>query len=240
MRVIESGVGLASLTQTINPNIDKSHETSGHISIPSISIGNQGADNSTGSTNIGYQGNQARIPIARGPRPISTIGTKENAIQVMTAEMREYQRTGVNQMPQSFNDETFFPEPENFDYGYEPTQESQWNNENPSWVPSGVKELTPGPNLIPAQHPSHGPHGIPPPQLAPPQLSGLGQIPQMNGPPPQLSGNLSQIVGPPPNQMIGPPPNHMPNRPPGHMHGNPPPLLGMRIPPNMGNLKHIQ
>ncbi|EDW83838.1 uncharacterized protein Dwil_GK13827 [Drosophila willistoni] len=162
----------------------------------------------------------------RPPRPISTTGSgiggppgmggaKENAIQVMTAECREYSRGGLGPMPPNFPppgaaEEPFFHEPEPFDYGYEPTQESQWGNDNaPGWVPTGIKELTPG----------HAPHmQHPPPQMNVPP-------PQMGGPPPRgpmMPPNMRM----PPNMPMGPPP-------PGMMMGGngPPPQMRMNMPP---------
>lgn len=67
----------------------------------------------------------------------------------MTAERREYSRPkgkfdvqALNMPPPPFNmnNEQFYPE-DNFSYGFEPTQEQQWNNDNVGvgvgWVPSG-------------------------------------------------------------------------------------------------------
>lgn len=54
--------------------------------------------------------------------------------------------------PPFMSNEPFYPE-DNYSYGYEPTQEQQWNNDNNvGWVPSGIKELTPGPQMIPPPH----------------------------------------------------------------------------------------
>lgn len=71
---------------------------------------------------------------------------KENVIQVMTAERREYSRpkgkfdVTMSMPPPAFNmaNEPFYPE-DNYSYGYEPTQEQQWNNDNVGvgWMPSG-------------------------------------------------------------------------------------------------------
>lgn len=77
----------------------------------------------------------------------------------MTAERREYSRpkgkfdVSMTMPPPPFNvvNEPFYPE-DNFSYGYEPTQEQQWNNDNVGWVPSGIKELTPGPQMVPPPH----------------------------------------------------------------------------------------
>lgn len=79
----------------------------------------------------------------------------------MTAERREYSRpkgkfdVQLSMPPPPFNmgNEPFYPE-DNFSYGFEPTQEQQWNDNNVSvgWVPSGIKELTPGPQMMPPPH----------------------------------------------------------------------------------------
>lgn len=77
---------------------------------------------------------------------------KENIIQVMTAERREYSRpkgkfdvsmTMPPPPPFPLNSESFYPE-DNYSYGYEPTQEQQWNNDNVGvgWMPSGKMSLT--------------------------------------------------------------------------------------------------
>lgn len=97
--------------------------------------------------------------------------SKENVIQVMTAERREYSRSKgkfeVPMMPPptpAFTpvNEPFYPE-DNFSYGYEPTQEQQWNNEGAGWVPSGIKELTPGPQMVPPPG-GHMNMNMPPPR----------------------------------------------------------------------------
>lgn len=63
----------------------------------------------------------------------------------MTAERREYSRAKgkfdvMAMPPPAFNmggNEPFFPD-DSFSYGYEPTQEQQWNNDNSvGWMPSG-------------------------------------------------------------------------------------------------------
>lgn len=76
---------------------------------------------------------------------------KENVIQVMTAERREYSRpkgkfdVNMSMPPPPFsmgNNEPFYPE-DNYSYGYEPTQEQQWTNDNVGvgWMPSGEFKL---------------------------------------------------------------------------------------------------
>lgn len=92
------------------------------------------------------------------PFHVISAPAKENVIQVMTAERREYSRPkgkfDVQAMsmpppPFNMNNEPFYQE-DNYSYGYEPTQEHQWkeqpwNNDNANvnvnvgvgWVPSG-------------------------------------------------------------------------------------------------------
>lgn len=65
----------------------------------------------------------------------------------MTAERREYSRpkgkfdSSMAMPPPSYNmsSEPFFPE-DNYSYGYEPTQEQQWTQDNVGvgWTPSGT------------------------------------------------------------------------------------------------------
>lgn len=255
-RVVESGVGLSGLTQNSNPPaVDRSASTPevtrppsnngpsapliAQLPIPTPSSNEHNISmpppglipipNSMTSHQM-----PPRFNMPRPPRPLLTP-SKENLIQVMTAACREYPRQP--QMPPNFNGpmqgpnqvggEQFFHEPETFGYGYEPTQESHWNNDNTNnWMPSGIKELTPGPNM-----------GPPPTQMnVPPMMSGgpmpMGGPPQMSGPPPQMrpphpQGPLMGGLMPPPNMGMGPPPNMSllmnPN--------NGPP---MRM-PNMGN-----
>ena len=117
--------------------------------------------------------------------PIRPIAAKENVIQVMTAERREYSRVqgkfDTTMPPPSFPINEPFFEPDNYNYGYEPTQEQQWNNDQPAWMPTGIKELTPGP-----------PQMVPPPMnvmmrppiamVQPPHMGGMGGGPRMMPP----------------------------------------------------------
>lgn len=223
-RVAESGVGLASLTQNVNQgaaSMGMSSESGGsnnnslsnsmsmggpmHHHQPLVMLGDGPMPMPPPGMPpmMQHQPRPGMGMMARPPRPISiTGGVKENAIQVMTAECREYSRGGLGPMAPNFPppgaaDEPFFHEPEPFDYGYEPTQESQWGNDNAGWVPTGIKELTPGPGHHQQQQ------GAPPPQLGGPP----GMPPQMNVPPPQMGGPPPQLRGqhaPPPGMM---PPN---------------------------------
>ncbi|XP_017874910.1 PREDICTED: pre-mRNA 3'-end-processing factor FIP1 isoform X2 [Drosophila arizonae] len=240
-RVAESGVGLASLTQNVNQSATSMAMPEGgstanmnvpmgmggpmHHHQPMVALGDGPMQMPPPGMPpmMQHQPRPGMGMMARPPRPISTTGgVKENAIQVMTAECREYSRGGLGPMAPNFpppgaSDEPFFHEPEPFDYGYEPTQESQWGNDNAGWVPTGIKELTPGP----AHHPSQQ-------QQQPPQLGGpAGMPPQMNVPPPQMSGPPPQLRGQhaPPGMM--PPNMRMP-----HMGMGPPPGI-LRMPPNL-------
>lgn len=239
-RVAESGVGLASLTQNVNQGAasmgmssdgggggSNNNSMSGSMSMggpmhhhqPLVMLGDgpgMPMPPPGMPPMMQHQPRPGMGMMARPPRPISIAGgVKENAIQVMTAECREYSRGGLGPMAPNFPppgaaDEPFFHEPEPFDYGYEPTQESQWGNDNAGWVPTGIKELTPGP-----AHHQQQQQGGPPPQLGGPP----GMPPQMNVPPPQMGG--------PPPQLRGQ------HAPPGMMPPN------MRMQHNMGE-HHLQ
>ncbi|KAJ0181369.1 hypothetical protein K1T71_003454 [Dendrolimus kikuchii] len=98
---------------------------------------------------------------------------RENTIQVMTAERREYGRGGhVREM--GAPPEYFAPPPA--DHYYPPHQhppyEEHWGHpEQSGWAPSEIKELTPGPMGPPPMVPPMGPAGMPvgaPPPLMPP------------------------------------------------------------------------
>lgn len=123
---------------------------------------------------------------------------RENVIQVMTADRREYSRTvvGNQQGPMNFNpgNDVYYnnDEPDPYNYGYEPTQEHQWDqNPAPNWAPREIKELTgmssnshnqPMLNIPPPMHsnmnsmmPGHNP-----PMMIPP---GMGNNPMQSKPP---------------------------------------------------------
>lgn len=142
MRVHESGVGLASLA---------------------VANTNAGNDNKFPGIRIGMNRPGGMPPMKR-PGSIDVIGSRregemnqmirppaprENVIQVMTADRREYSRTVVGNKfeipPPAFVPDQFHHyENDAFNYGYEPTQDSQWGNDNPGWAPSDIKELTSG------------------------------------------------------------------------------------------------
>lgn len=123
---------------------------------------------------IGSNGLNSRRELDGSLKP--TIPSKENVIQVMTAERREYSRvqgkfdTTMPPPPFVVPQEPFF-EPEGYNYGYEPTQEQQWNNDQPpGWMPTGIKELTPGHmgqmNVPMGMRPPMGiPQMVPPPHM---------------------------------------------------------------------------
>lgn len=167
MRVQESGVGLAGLT------IVSAHSNSsggynkmmdGGIKIginhragppPFRKPGSIDVIGGAGGQMMNRRDNEMMMPQHLKPPP-----PKENVIQVMTADRREYSRTVVgnkfdmpppmNMPPPSFNinPEDFYDheaEALNYGGGYEPTQDSQWNNNAPpAWSPGDIKQLTPG------------------------------------------------------------------------------------------------
>lgn len=180
MRIHESGVGLAGLTAAQNPqgNIDQRNQGI------NIGIKRIGGPRPKPSGTIDVIGAPSQNPI-RPPAP------RENIIQVMTADRREYSRTVVgNTLPNqpiplnfSVPPEEFYnhEEQDAFNYGYEPTQDSQWESQNPGWAPSEIKELT-GMNQPPSMMglsvpPPMIPGGMPPNMIPP--LGQPGMIPSL-------------------------------------------------------------
>lgn len=207
MRIHESGVGLASLTAAQNPQGKLSFSLNILTYLMFSFLGMQmdiGGPPQMGprhGINIGFK----RMPHPRPPKPAGTIDVigapsqnpiraptpRENIIQVMTADRREYSRTVVNQsqMPMQFNvpPEEFYnhEEQDAFNYGYEPTQDSQWNpnqGSNPSWAPSDIKELTPM-NQPPPNMSGRMNLNIPPPLMGGPRMPMMNQqmIPPLMG-----------------------------------------------------------
>lgn len=140
MRIHESGVGLAGLTAAQNPQ--GNNEPRQGINIGIKRIGGPRPIRQSGTIDV--IGAPSQNPI-RPPAP------RENVIQVMTADRREYSRTVVGNtqpnpsMPIQFNvppEEFYHEEQDAFNYGYEPTQDSQWDAQNPGWAPGEIKELT--------------------------------------------------------------------------------------------------
>lgn len=192
MRIHESGVGLAGLTAAQNPQ--------GNLE-PRQGI-------NIGIKRIGGPRPKQTIDVIGAPQqnPIRPPAPRENIIQVMTADRREYSRTVVgntlpNQpMPIQFNvpPEEFYnhEEQDAFNYGYEPTQDSQWEPQNPGWAPSEIKELT-GMNQPPALIGL----GVPPPILpSMPQRLPPHMIPGQSGIIPSL---MSQVTAMPPSMKPG-------------------------------------
>jgi pre-mRNA 3'-end-processing factor FIP1 len=175
MRVHESGIGLSGLSVNVQ---SQSHSHNNSISvgirknipppmrhrITSIDVigsaHNRDRDGGAG----GYGGHHHNY---NGPPPGKSNNPKENVIQVMTADRREYSRTVTGNkfdatMPPPFEQELlpdpFFTGEDPFAYGYEPTQDSQWSGQAPqAWAPTGIKELTSGHHQHPGQIiPPHG------------------------------------------------------------------------------------
>lgn len=192
MRLNESGVGLQGLAlgpvtgitpghgRTLTPI---SNDNSKYTSIPGSlrRAGPPPGRKMTGSIDvIGSNGISSRREDGLLGKPPS----KENAIQVMTADRREYSRSGGKfdtAIPGTFSAEPqpidpFYDQQDAFNYGYEPTQDSQWNNN--AWQPTGIKELTPGtPQMVPP--PLGMPVGVPMP------IQPIG-----HGPPPHMMNSV--------------------------------------------------
>uniref|UniRef100_A0A1B0GK29 Pre-mRNA polyadenylation factor Fip1 domain-containing protein n=1 Tax=Lutzomyia longipalpis TaxID=7200 RepID=A0A1B0GK29_LUTLO len=184
MRLNESGVGLQGLAIGPVPGITTGHartltplsnDNSKYTSIPGNlrRAGPPPGRKMTGSIDvIGSNGISSRREDGLMGKP----SAKENAIQVMTADRREYSRAGGKfdaPITGNFSGDPPpvdpFYEQETYNYGYEPTQDSQWNNN--AWQPSGIKELTPS-----------APQMVPPPLGLPMPIQPIG-----HGPPPMLS-----------------------------------------------------
>uniref|UniRef100_A0A336MZB6 CSON006876 protein n=1 Tax=Culicoides sonorensis TaxID=179676 RepID=A0A336MZB6_CULSO len=194
-RVGESGVGLAGLSQHVTqplPNMNgpggfmprrfgpPRFRHPGHINV----IG--GGENHHHHHHNRDQQMHPNDMNQDGQDSPSKQQPKENVIQVMTADRREYSRMnrgfGMDDQGPPINEPGFYEENQyNYMNQYEPTQDSQaWmGGGNPNWGPSGIKELTPGPNMLPPQN-------MPPPGMGGP-MSGMpprmGMPPGMNMPP---------------------------------------------------------
>ncbi|XP_063703682.1 pre-mRNA 3'-end-processing factor FIP1 [Culicoides brevitarsis] len=217
-RVAESGVGLASLSQHVTQPVPNANGPStgqgmgggfmsrrfgaprfrhpGHIGV----IGGENHQNNR--DNMDHMGNRGDGDMS----PMKNQHPKENVIQVMTADRREYSRMnrgfGMDDQP-PMNEQPFYEENQfNYMNQYEPTQDSQaWmGGGNSAWGPSGIKELTPGPNLMQQQQnmgpPGH--HGPPGHMGMPP---GMNMGPNMGGNHPNMGGmNIPSHMNAPPNQ----------------------------------------
>jgi len=168
-RLNESGVGLAGLSSNVNQPIPQN-------------------------------GGMKRMqPMRRG---IDVLGggrsdgmrpqTKENVIQVMTADRREYSRMNRSfDLNEAGGEPNFFEESQ-FDYmNYEPTQDSQWQGNPGAWGPTGVKELTPGIPNMNMPPPGMGPMMVPPggPMMG---MGPMGMPPNMGPPIMGMHGNMNQ------------------------------------------------
>ena len=182
MRIHESGVGLAGLTAAQNPQGNMDQRQGINIGIKRIG---------------GPRPKPSGIDVIGAPsqNPIRPPAPRENIIQVMTADRREYSRTVVgNTLPNqpipinfSVPPEEFYnhEEQDAFNYGYEPTQDSQWEPQNPGWAPSEIKELT-GMNQ-------------PPPMMGlsapPPMITGISpRMPPNMIPPPGPAGIIPSLM----------------------------------------------
>lgn len=192
MRIHESGVGLAGLTAAQNPQgMNEPRQQGINIGIKRISGPRQKP-----SGTIDVIG-------APSQNPIRPSAPRENIIQVMTADRREYSRTVVGNpqgpMPLQFNipPEEFYnhEEQDAFNYGYEPTQDSQWDPQNPGWAPGEIKELT-GINQPP---PMMG-LNIPPPMAGMPPRMPMNMMPGQSGMIPSL---MSQVTTMPQSMKPG-------------------------------------
>lgn len=170
MRMHESGVGLQGLTIN-NPQAAQT-QNNWRTGPPPPRKMNNGID-VIGSMSMHQRPDGDMMP--RHP--------KENVIQVMTADRREYSRTAAKfdpMGPPPFGvppPEFYHNEPDYGDYGYEPTQESQWNQES-SWQPHGIKTLTPGPpQMLPPGMDMHME------MMPPPMQPGMNMGPHGMGPP---------------------------------------------------------
>uniref|UniRef100_A0A182QHC4 Pre-mRNA polyadenylation factor Fip1 domain-containing protein n=1 Tax=Anopheles farauti TaxID=69004 RepID=A0A182QHC4_9DIPT len=207
MRQHESGVGMAGLTinnpQAAGPPMGMMHRDMRRSGGPMgggpmggprkmngpIEVIGGGPGGPMGGGPMGGGGGGSGGGGGRRDDGMGMSGPKENVIQVMTADRREYSRTVVGNKydpamgggPPGFGGgppEFYHPEQEYGDY-YDPMQESQWGNDNGNWQPSGIKTLTPCP---PMMHPNMG---------------GMGQQQHMD----MMGGGGERMVMPPPQQM---------------------------------------
>lgn len=191
MRIHESGIGLASLTAAQNPQ--GQHNPSEPGIRPNINIGfKKFGGPRPPKPHVGT------IDVIGAPsqNPIRPPAPRENVIQVMTADRREYSRTVVSQpqMPMQFNvpPEDFYHEEQDQFYGYEPTQDSQgWDNQG--WAPSEIKELTPMNQPPPMNQMQGPPLNIPPPMMGGPQHRMPMMPPSQNNMIPSLMSQMNPM-----------------------------------------------
>lgn len=196
MRVHESGVGLAPMNSIGLPRAPTSitndnSKYSGNFTGPR-KAGPPPGRRMTGSIDV--IGGNSGLASRRGldnTAAVKSAPPKENVIQVMTADRREYSRkpagfpdmsvpppgasfdAGDMSMPPPgfetpYQGDFFNPEPEPYYGGYEPTQDLQWGTStHDNWAPTEIKELTPGPVVPP---PVVGANMGPPPMVPPPTI----------------------------------------------------------------------
>ncbi|XP_011498688.1 PREDICTED: pre-mRNA 3'-end-processing factor FIP1 isoform X2 [Ceratosolen solmsi marchali] len=164
----ESGVGLILNAGTGAPG----NVANPGSRVPQVTITNY---------NSKYSGLASRRNLDKSP-------PKENVIQVMTADRREYSRKppgGFPDMsvpppgptiPPSFDMPPpgyqepvvpyFIPEPDPYYHSYEPTQDRQWGND-PTWQPSNITIPLTGEDMK-----EQGPKSMP--MMVPPSMSSMG------------------------------------------------------------------
>ncbi|CAK1548659.1 unnamed protein product [Leptosia nina] len=123
-----------------------------------------------------------------GPPPViqNNYQSRENTIQVMTAERREYGRS-TGGPPHRDTPDYFAPPPDHYFPQHSNYQEPVWGApEQTGWAPSEIKELTPGPMPPPSMGPPLGvaPPSVPPHMTAPPHSIGAPYSPYRPHPPP--------------------------------------------------------
>lgn len=187
MRINESCVGLTGLTVGQNPhNVEQQKQ-------PGIHIKRMGRQKPPGTIDVIGSASSSQMIQSRPQAP------RENVIQVMTADRREYSRTVVGNQQGSMNfsagNDVYYNSEEQdpyMVYGYEPTQEQQWDqNPAPNWAPREIKELT-GMGSSQQTQPIMN---IPPPPL---------HVQNMN---PMMQGHNSMMIPP-----LGS--NQLPSKPP--------------------------
>jgi pre-mRNA 3'-end-processing factor FIP1 len=180
LRINESCVGLTGLTVLQNPmNVDQKQQG---INIGIKRIGRQ---KPPGTIDVIGASSSSQMNNIRPQAP------RENVIQVMTADRREYSRTVVGNQQGGvggFNppNESYYnnDQQDAYNYGYEPTQEQQWDHQNVSsnWAPREIKELT-----------GHGNQPQPMMNIPPPSMHVPNMMQGHNNMMPQMGGSGSSL-----------------------------------------------
>ncbi|XP_055384811.1 pre-mRNA 3'-end-processing factor FIP1 [Condylostylus longicornis] len=171
IRINESGVGLQALTAALsgmpNPQPNTYNQQQGQT--PQVISSTGFMSNNRTLTPVSNTDKYSGQMRSRNSFPPSQQLARENAIQVMTAECRDYSKMNFA----GGHDDSFF-ENDGYNYGFEPTQDLQWLNQvNKSWQPTGIKELTLDPGLV-----------GPPAEMSNHSAPEMGQHPMMNIPQP--------------------------------------------------------